>query len=93
MIEHLGFFLKQKTISRSSPVLHPSPQSSSARTGVVANPVRPEDSSPPDPCTGSLGKGKAKLISVHFLGKTTRVFITDVRLLLVVSLGQVQAGG
>lgn len=78
VIEHHSFFLKQKTISRSSPVLHPSPQSSSVRTGVAANPVRPADSSPLDPCTGTLGKGKAKLISVCFLGKTTYVFITDV---------------
>lgn len=92
VIEHHVFFLKQNTISRSSPVLHPSPQSSSTRTGVVANPVRPADSGPLDPCADSPGKGKAKLISVHFLAKTTHVFITDVWPWLVVSL-LLQAGG
>lgn len=46
----------QNRISRSDPVVHPSPRSSSARTGAVANPARPGDSDLLDTCTPSGGK-------------------------------------
>lgn len=59
MTEHQNvFLLTQNRISRSDPVVPPSPRSSSARIGAVANPRRPGDSDLLDTPTPSLGKGK-----------------------------------
>ncbi|XP_063182928.1 suppression of tumorigenicity 18 protein [Chroicocephalus ridibundus] len=48
--------IPENRISRSDPVVHPNPRSSSARIGVVANPARPGDSDLLDTRIPSLGK-------------------------------------
>ncbi|XP_072707374.1 suppression of tumorigenicity 18 protein isoform X1 [Ciconia boyciana] len=48
--------IPENRISRSDPVVHPSPRSSSVRIGAVANPARPGDSDLLDTRTQSLGK-------------------------------------
>ncbi|KAM6276177.1 uncharacterized protein M6G45_001246 [Spheniscus humboldti] len=48
--------IPENRISRSDPVVHPTPRSSSARIGAVANAARPGDSDLLDTRTQSLGK-------------------------------------
>lgn len=68
-IEHqIVFFLTQKRIGGSGPVLHPGPRNSSTRTGVVENPARAGDSSLLDICTDSIGKGKMEKKKNAFSG-------------------------
>lgn len=54
------FFLTQHRVSRSGPVVHPSPRSSIVSLGAVADPARPGNGNLADTHPQSLGEGKRK---------------------------------
>lgn len=94
------FFLTQHRISRSDPVVHPSPRSSSVSIGAVANPARPGNSNPADTHPQPLGEGKKekwhKVVSLLSLGRTRCGFsprAVKLRLPLVAVLAGRAEGG
>lgn len=66
------FFLTQHRISRSDPVVHPSPGGSSVSIGAVATPARPGSGILADTHPQCLGEGKRKsctMSTIHLSGK------------------------